>query len=87
MTQTTTGCRVLDQEYLPIRAKLLEIAAALDRVDRSGRANAEDVRVEQIRQAIATLLRPDDDRAEQIQLLFSRPYDDEWQEKLLATSH
>jgi hypothetical protein len=86
MTQTPTGCRVLDQEFLPIRAKLLEVAAALDRVDRSGGARAEETRVEQIRQAIATLLRPDDDRAEQIQLLFSRPYDDEWQEKLLAMS-
>jgi len=80
MTQTTTGCQVLDQEYLPVRAKLLEIAATLDRIDRAGGTSDEDIRVALIRQSIATLLRPDDDRAEQIQLLFSLPYDDDWQE-------
>jgi hypothetical protein len=31
--------------------------------------------------AIQVLLRPDDDRAEQIQLIFSRPYDGGWREK------
>lgn len=80
MTRTTNGCRVMDEEYLQIRAKLLEIAATLDRIDRAGGALDGDVRVELIRQSIATLLRPDDDRAEQIQLLFSLPYDDDWQE-------
>jgi hypothetical protein len=86
MTRTAPGCHVLDQEFLPLRAKLLEIAATLDRVDRAGGANDEDIRVELICQAISTLLRPDDDRAEQIQLLFSRPYDDEWQEKMSVDS-
>jgi hypothetical protein len=69
-----------------MRARLLEIAATLDRIDRAGGASDQDVRVELLRQAIATLLRPDDDRAEQIQLLFSRPYDDDWQGELLAFS-
>ena len=66
MTPSTTGCRVLDQEFLPLRAKLLEIAAMLDRIDRSGGTSEEDARSELIRQAIATLLRPDDDRAEPV---------------------
>jgi len=86
MTRTSPGDQVLDQEFLPLRAKLLEIAATLDRIERAGGASDEDIRVEFIRQAISTLLRPDDDRAEQIQLLFSRPYDDEWQKKLLDVS-
>jgi len=77
---------VLDREFLPIRAKLLEIAASLDRIDRSENAVATDPRVIRIRQAVQTLLRPDGDRAEQIQLIFSRPYDEQWQEKFGMTN-
>jgi hypothetical protein len=72
---------VFEQEFLPIRAKILEIASALDRLDRASGSISSDPRHEKIRAAIHTLLRPDDDRAEQVQLIFSRPYDDEWQEK------
>ena len=35
----------------------------------------------QIQAAIQILLRPEDDRAEQVQLIFSRQYNDEWREK------
>ena len=80
MSQTAPEA-VLDREFLPIRAKLLEIAASLDRIDRTEHAVEADPRVTRIRQAVQTLLRPDGDRAEQIQLIFSRPYDDQWQEK------
>jgi len=72
---------VFEQEYLPIRAKILEIASALDRLDRADGSIDADPRRGQIRAAIESLLSPDDDRAEQVQLIFSRPYDDEWQDK------
>ena len=77
-----TATAILDQEYLPLRAKLLEIAATLDRLDRAKGSAAGDPRVEQLREAVGTLLRGDHgDRAEQIQLLFGRPYDDDWAAK------
>jgi hypothetical protein len=72
---------VFEQEFLPIRAKILEIASALDRLDRADGSVTSDPRRDKIRSAIETLLRPEDDRAEQVQLIFSRPYDDEWQDK------
>jgi hypothetical protein len=72
---------VFEQEYLPIRAKILEIAAALDRLQRASGSIEADPRRSQIRAAIEMLLRSDDDRAEQVQLIFSRPYDDQWQDK------
>ena len=72
---------VLEQEFLPIRAKILEIAAALDRLARTHGSIEADKRKAQIRAGIEALLRADDDRAEQVQLIFSRPYDDEWQKK------
>jgi len=73
---------VFDQEFLPTRAKILEVAAAFDRLDRASGTLASDSRWEQVQAAIHVLLRPEDDRAEQIQLIFSRPYMDDWREKL-----
>ena len=72
---------VLDQEFLPIRAKLLEVAAALDRLDRAEGSLGADRRRTQIQAAIQVLLRPEDDRAEQLQLIFSRDYEAAWREK------
>jgi hypothetical protein len=82
MSNGRAATEVFDQELLPIRAKLLEIAAALDRIDRSNGSVVTDARRTQVQAAIQVLLRPEDDRAEQIQLIFSRPYANDWREKL-----
>ena len=72
-----------EQEYLPMRAKILEIAAALDRLDRvGGGANAREPRVAKIRSAVEALLSSESDRAEQVQLIFSRPYAEDWRKVL-----
>lgn len=73
---------VFEQEFLPVRAKILEVAAALDRLERASGSLASDARRAKIQAAIQVLLRPDEDRAEQIQLIFSRPYEDGWRDKL-----
>lgn len=70
---------VLDREYLEVRAKLLELAATFDRLERGGGLAPGDVRLKLVRQGLKVLLDETSDRAEQIQLIFSRPYDDEWQ--------
>lgn len=72
---------VLEQEFLPLRAKLLEIAAALDRFDRSEGIDRTDSRLQKIRAAIDVLRKAEGDRAEQLQLVFSREYEDDWREK------
>lgn len=82
MSSSRTVREVFDQEFLPVRAKLLEVAASLDRIDRADGSLANDPRRTQVQAAIQVLLRPEDDRAEQLQLIFSRPYDHDWQEKL-----
>ena len=81
MPNDRKSAEVLDQEFLPVRAKILEVAAALDRLGRASGLLATDSRREQMHAAIHVLLRPEDDRAEQIQLIFSRPYMDDWREK------
>ena len=70
---------VLDREFLEVRAKLLELAATFDRLDRGGSAPADDRRLQLVRQGLKVLLDETGDRAEQIQLIFSRPYEDDWQ--------
>jgi hypothetical protein len=81
MPESRTAAAVFDQEFLPIRAKLLEVAAALDRIGRADGTVTDDPRWGKIRDAISMLMQPENDRAEQIQLNFSRPYDDDWQKK------
>jgi hypothetical protein len=80
-----TAAIVFEQEFLPIRAKLLEVAASLDRLDRAGGPPPDGPRMGQIREAIEVLLHRDNNRVEQIQLAFSLPYDDHWREKFKMT--
>jgi len=65
-------------EFLEVRAKILELAASFDRLDRASGSVAPDPRVGQIREAIEVLLDQAPDRAERVQLVFSLPYDDDW---------
>ncbi len=81
MSKVRSSKDVFDQEFLPIRAKLLEVAASLDRLDRASGQLTSESRLAQIRAAIEALSRPEDDRAEQIQLIFSRPFEDDWRDK------
>lgn len=75
--KTLTAREMLDRHFLEMRAKLIEIAADLDRIDRSD-GPADDPRLALLRQAIDTLNQDGDGRAENLQLLFSLPYDPEW---------
>jgi hypothetical protein len=72
---------VLEQEFLPLRAKILEIAAGLDRLDRAEGDARRDGRRQRIEQAIRLLLDESPRRAEQVQLLFSREYNDAWRKQ------
>jgi hypothetical protein len=70
---------VLNREFPEFRARLLQLAAALDRMDRAEGSQEGDSRRQKIRDALAILL--DDstpNRAERLQLLFSLPYDESW---------
>jgi hypothetical protein len=70
--------QVLDREFLEVRARLLQIAAALDRLERAEGSVEGDPRLARIRQSLEILAGDDADRAEKIQLLFSRAYDENW---------
>ena len=73
---------VLDRDFLETRSRILDVAAALDRLDRaslgSGEAIPPDRRLDQIRRAIEALLESGPGRSETVQRLFSLDYDPEW---------
>jgi hypothetical protein len=73
-----TAPDVLDREFLQIRAKILELAASFDRLDRSEGSVAGDPRMKLIHQGLEILASDRPDRAEEVQLLFSRPYLQDW---------
>lgn len=72
-----TANEIFERWFLETRSKLLDIAANLDRVDRAGGA-VDDPRRVAVNEAIRVLLGPGADRAERIQMIFSREYDADW---------
>jgi len=78
---TANASDVLQREFLSLRCKIIEVAAALDRIGRAGGV-CDDPRVEQIRRSLELVSQPREtaDRAEQVQLIFSLPYDPQWRQ-------
>lgn len=83
MSAPLTAPAVLDRVFLEVRAKLLEVAASLDRIERSDDAETlrRDYRLQQIRETISILNSPGSDRAERVQMIFSDPYVSNWMKK------
>lgn len=74
--------QTLNREFLEIRAKILELAASLDRLDRGEGDVDADPRMKLVRGGLQILTdHADADRAERLQLLFSQPYEDGWRKK------
>jgi len=82
-----TATQILDETYLEIRAKLIEVAATLDRIDRAadGGESLDDGAVPrraQLDEAVRICLSEGPDRAERLQLLFSREYESDWRQQM-----
>lgn len=84
LTEKRDARQVFDRDFLEIRARILELAASLDRLDRApGRPGINpDRRLAEVRQALETLLVPEPGRAETVQHIFSREYDPDWMTSL-----
>lgn len=79
MSHTVTAPTVFEREFLAIRSRLIELGAAMDRIGRASGYTGGDPRSEKIRQAVDVLLSNAANKAEQIEMLFSLPYDQHWQ--------
>ncbi len=82
MTSVRNGEPIVAESFLEVRAKLLEIAATFDRIDRACSEGSLDSTAsgkrELLTEATKILLSDSADRAEQLQQLFSRKYDSDW---------
>ncbi|MBN1909522.1 MAG: hypothetical protein JW818_07285 [Pirellulales bacterium] len=78
MSMPSNAVETLNRDWLPLRAALIDLAATLDRIDRAEGSVDEDARWAQIQQSLAVLSAPEANRAEQIQLIFSLPYEPNW---------
>jgi hypothetical protein len=67
-----TRAEIIDAYFLEHRAKVLDIAAFLDRLDRAAQdAGEEDFRVLALRDAVACLIDGEGDRVRRIQMRLS----------------
>jgi hypothetical protein len=81
MPPSLVAAEILDREFLTTRSRLIDLAAALDRLDQANGSVADDPRMTQIRHGLEILAGDATDRAEQLQQLFSLPYREDWREE------
>ncbi|MBX3438409.1 MAG: hypothetical protein KF861_13035 [Planctomycetaceae bacterium] len=77
---TMNAAALLERHFLELRCEILNLAAALDRIERSdGSADVEgDPRLDQLRQGLDILTTSGVNRAERVQMLFSDDYEPGW---------
>ncbi len=78
---TRTANQVLEQEYLQVRAKILELAAFFDRLSEAPASDVDPDKLELLQAGCRILEDGELDKAARVQLLFSREYDAQWREK------
>jgi len=80
MTTARSAVEILERDFLELRHRILDVAAALDRIDRGRDAAAvtDDPRMIQLRAALTLLSDRQTDRVERVQMTFSRAYDPDW---------
>lgn len=80
MTKLLSAPDMLEREFLQVRCRLIEIAAALDRIDRSEPADAvqADPRMAKLLEGVTTLHDGQPDRAKRVQMVFSDGYNESW---------
>jgi len=86
MTHPPAG-EVLDREFLALRARLIDLAAGLDRLDRGDGslvALADDPRYRAIVRSLELLTQPGPDRSARVQEAFSLEYDPQWRANLMG---
>ena len=74
-----TAQQVIADEFLIARAKILELAATLDRIERSSGDVEDSKQMNLLAQGMHILCDEEVDKAKRVQLLMSRQYDPLWQ--------
>lgn len=84
-TPEESAARVAEREWPPLRARIVDLAAALDRLDRAGDAAPIRAVHDEAARLIAILLDNESTgRAERVLGSMSRPYDPRWRARFAA---
>jgi hypothetical protein len=82
LIQERTAVQIVADEFLVSRAKILELAATLDRIDRADGDVENSRQLVLLSQGLNILCDSEPDKAKRVQLLMSRQYEPEWIEKM-----
>ena len=82
MSDPRTKQAVLDADFLALRAKILEVAAGLDRFDHAPGEPGADPRRDRLTTPSSSCSPTTPTAPSSVQLLFSRTYDTKWREEL-----
>ena len=85
MSKPLTPTELFQREFLPMRGKLLEVAAALDRLERKDALLLDYPGMDQISKAIEALRQNGQARAETVQKIFSLIYNPDWNTDISGT--
>jgi hypothetical protein len=77
-TSDRSATKVIADEFLIARAKVLELAATLDRIERAEGKVDESKPMLLLSQGLQILCDSETDKAKRVQLLMSRPYEPNW---------
>ncbi len=80
MASKLTASQMLDRDFLEMRCRVIDVAAALDRLDATPDADRvrSDPRLQALSEAARLLADGKPDRARRVQMLFSDPFDEGW---------
>ncbi len=73
-----TAEKVLAEEFLSARSKILDLAAILDRLERAPGSIENAAQMQLLGQGLKILCDDEFDKARRVQLLMSRQYDPDW---------
>ncbi len=71
--------KIIADEFMIARAKIVELAATLDRIERARGETADSKPMQLLLQGMHILCDDEFDKAKRVQLLMSRQYDPQWQ--------
>ena len=77
-----TAEQVVAEEFLIARAKILELAATLDRIERASGDIDESNQMHLLSHGLQILCDDEVEKAKRVQLLMSRQYDPHWQQQM-----
>jgi hypothetical protein len=80
-----SAAQIVADEFMIARAKIVELAATLDRIERASGSVDDSKNMQLLVQGMHILIDDQIEKAKRVQLLMSRDYDPNWQNLMSIT--